>query len=404
MLIPVCACALLLLSVFVAIYMVSDSSAERFAQESIEAEMQKGGIVGKPEAEHGGRCLVIEVIDGIAWRTHFDFLEEEDAEKLECAVVNATSDRVSVSGREYRIGVAQLPDRVKYVIYDFTASARHIHALVITLVIIYVVSLSAITLLGYGFSKSAVQPLKLAFHKQKELVANASHELKTPLTIASTNLELVRSEPTLSVADNEKWLASASYQLERMNSLVLQMLELSAFDQKKTANNEWVDVSELCQGVLLSFEAACYERNITLRNYITEGIRYFCDRIELEKLVTILVDNAKKYTQVGGVIDFTLTRSLRHNEIIVSNTGKGIPKGQTDKVFERFFKSDPSHRENGNSFGLGLSIAKSIVESMGGDIVCSSEYGKSTTFKVMLPINYAQRNLSTRIKQTKSEK
>lgn len=394
MLIPVCACAVLLLGVFAAIYLVSDSSAERYAQESIDKELgrTRGFELAQPyengeiEIDRIGRCMVIEVIDGIAYRTHFEFLSEEDAAALERAVLNSDSDRVEVGGREYRFGKADLPDRTKYAIYDFTASARHIHALTVTLAIIYVVTISAIAALCYGFSRSAVQPLKIAFDQQKNLVANASHELKTPLTIACANLDLVRSDPSLSVADNAKWLAGASYQLERMNSLVLQMLELSAIDDKRVNKNEWVDVSTLCQGVLLSFEGALFERSIELQSYVDEGVRCFCDKIELEKVVTILLDNAKKYTSQGGLIDFSLTKTLRHIEISVSNTGKGIPKDQLDKVFDRFYKADPAHRENGNSFGLGLSIAKSIVESMSGEIICTSEYGKKTTFKVLLPV------------------
>ena len=226
----------------------------------------------------------------------------------------------------------------------------------------------------------------MAFEKEKELIANASHELKTPLTIIQTNLSLLESEPNSTILENKKWIDSSTLQLNRMNEMIIQMLELSKFeDQNKKVNKEIINLSELCEGLLLSFDALCFEKGIAFKTTIQPNILLECDRVETEKMITTLADNALKYTNVNGQIDVVLSATNKTISYKITNTGPGIPPEKISKIFDRFYKVDESHKENGNSYGLGLSIAKSIANSLGGDIKCTSEIDKYTTFEVTLP-------------------
>ena len=187
--------------------------------------------------------------------------------------------------------------------------------------------------------------------------------------------------------ENKKWLDSATYQLKRMNSLVLQMLELSRLEMKgNQLHHDDVNLSDLATGTLLSFEASIYEKNILLTADIAQDVHYECDKIEVEKLMTILLDNAKKYTPEEGEITFTLQSLPKSIKMRVTNSGGGLSKEECENVFERFYKSDHSHKESGNSFGLGLSIAKSVVTSLGGSIRCMSDGMSWTAFEITLPV------------------
>ncbi len=392
MMIPTLISAAMLLVIFGMIYFISFSSADRLARAHIALDLgnyRSENFLDAP-TDRLGLCMEFTVRDGHIEHVRLDMVEEDERAQLLQAVLSANGHKIAVEGKTYYIGSQTVATPAglenKYAIYDFTASQTHLTMLGISLACIYLVTIAAVALISHMLSKSAVAPLQQAFDKQKELVANASHELKTPLTIVSTNLDLIRSMPDQTVADQSKWLDSAAYQLSRMNHLIRQMLELTAMDQYRDRPIEQVDVNKLCKGMLLSFEAACYERNIDLQTSLAEGVYLRCNRDELEKLVTILVDNAKKYCEEGGRIRFELTRVSRNVCIRVSNTG-GIPQDKIDKVFERFYKADPAHAENGNSFGLGLSIARSIAEWMGGEISCRNERD-CAVFEVVLPLNH----------------
>lgn len=394
-LIPTLISAAMLAAIFSMIYFISFTSAQRLASAHIAMELgryQTDDYFDVP-SDRIGLCMEITVQDGVIESERMEMVAPDDRPDLVQRVLAVQKGKIELNGRTYYVDCAenlQTTDGLvtKYAIYDYTASQSHLRMLQITLTIVYILTILIILWISYMLSDSAVAPLKQAFEKQKELVANASHELKTPLTIVSTNLDLVRSMPELSVAENAKWLDSASYQLTRMNHLIREMLELSALDAFQSQELQDVDVTDLCQGMLLSFEAACYEKNVTLESDIAPDLSLRCSRGELEKLVTILMDNAKKYCNESGTIRFSLQRVGRNLVVRVSNTGEGIPPEKLDRIFERFYKADAAHAESGNSFGLGLSIAQSIATWMGGNISCTSEQGGWTTFEVVLPLHH----------------
>ncbi|MDE7215632.1 MAG: HAMP domain-containing histidine kinase [Clostridia bacterium] len=280
----------------------------------------------------------------------------------------------------------------KFVLIDYTDTYDMLLTLGITLICVMLACMAAVVVFYYFYARKAILPVKQSFERQQELIANASHELKTPLTIVRTNLELVGSDPLATVGDNKKWLESAEYQVGRMHSLILDMLDLTKIDATAlTVERDPLVINDIIEGMMLSFEATCYEKSIELTYVAKEPVKVNANKAEIEKLAGIMLDNAIKYTPDNGKIKVEIQRQRRNAVLKFYNTGEGISQENLTNIFERFFKVDASHKETSNSFGLGLSIAKSITQSMKGNITCQSEVGKYTEFVVELPLSLTER-------------
>ena len=389
--IPLIIVGSLLLVVFLTIFSITYSTTTDEVEKTIDV-----GVKLPSETPAGGKYMYIKVTENgsstdIVAYNHISYSDEE-INAIVSELYSPEEGKFSYNGRyfRYKATSATLEDNshvTMYTILDWTEQRNTIMTLGVTLLTVFIISLVVISGLSYILAYSATKPVKDAFDKEKDLLANASHELKTPITVAKTNLDLVLSDPYSTVKDNQKWLEGAKYQLDRMNSLILQMLELSRLERRDYyVEKTDVNISDLIEGILLSCEAGCYENNIRFVNVIQPDVSYRCNKVETEKLITILVDNAIKYTPKGGEICVTLAKTLKNISIKVTNTGDGIPPEQVDKIFDRFYKLDEAHKEAGKSFGLGLSIAKLISKSMGGDVTCYSEVGRFTTFEIILPL------------------
>ena len=384
LLIPLILVGALLAITFSTIFSITYSSTTTDTEKALES----GSL-----STDNGRFYYVKVFDNgtIEYSSNLSSMTDDEKNAFKA---NLTADEGKFTYNDISYAYIKknqtLEDESKvtvYTILDWTERRNTLVTLGSTLIIVFFVSLLVLGGLSYILAYSATQPVKEAFNKEKELLAHASHELKTPITVAKTNLDLVLSDPSQTVAENMRWLEGAKYQIDRMNSLILQMLELSRLERNDYyAEKTDLNISTLIEGILLSFEAGCYESNKRFVSSLQPDVYYNCNKVETEKLVTILVDNAIKYTPNGGEICVTLAKTLKNISIKVTNTGDGIPPELIDKIFDRFYKLDESHKEAGKSFGLGLSIAKLISQSMGGDIKCYSEVGRYTTFEITLPI------------------
>ena len=387
LLIPLILIGSLLLITFITIFSITYSSTLDDVNKALEV-----GAISPSTAPQSGRYLYIKSTGTSYEYYHFyDFTDDEKADVS--ALLNGSQGRFTYNGKNYayvsKIGEDKETGKAAtmYTILDWTEQRNTVLTLGVTLLGVFIISLVVITGLSYILAYSATKPVQDAFDKEKSLLANASHELKTPITVAKTNLDLVLASPNSTIAENRRWLEGAKYQIDRVNSLILQMLELSRLERRDyVAEKSDLNISNLIEGVLLSFEAGCYENNIRFVSSLQPDVFFKCNKVETEKLITILVDNAIKYTPRGGEISVTLAKTLKNISIKVTNTGDGIPPEQLERIFDRFYKLDESHKEAGKSFGLGLSIAKLISQSMGGDVACYSEVGRYTTFEITLPI------------------
>lgn len=342
--------------------------------------------------------IVYVFIDGgeVTSYSLVDAFTSEEISDIENSLValdnrNLIFNRFSTStGKKYMYEVSRFGEKEikKFIVIDYTDTYNTLLTMGITLICVALVGMSAVIGFYYIYSQKAIQPVKQSFERQQELIANASHELKTPLTIVRTNLELIGSDPSATVGDNAKWLESAEYQVGRMHSLILDMLDLTRIDATKAmVERPPIAINEIVEGMMLSFEATCYEKSIELSYASQDNIKVNADKAEIEKLISILLDNAIKYTPDNGSIKVEVQQQRKNAVLTFYNTGEGISQENIANIFDRFFKVDASHKETSNSFGLGLSIAKSIVQSLKGDIRCESEVGKYTKFVVELPLS-----------------
>ncbi len=225
-----------------------------------------------------------------------------------------------------------------------------------------------------------IKPVKESFAKQKQFIADASHELKTPLSV------IVASSEAIDITNqNSKWLNNIEYEVNRMNLLISKLLDLAKSERVEEivlVNNNLSKTVELS---LLTFEGRAFEKDIKLSYEIEDNINILMDEDSIKELVEILLDNAIKHSKKNGNIK-VLLKSDSQVTLLVQNEGEPIPKGEEEKIFERFYRVDKSRNRKDNRYGLGLAIAKNIVLSHKGKIKASSLDGV-TTFEVTLKNN-----------------
>ena len=228
-----------------------------------------------------------------------------------------------------------------------------------------------------------IEPVKDAFDRQKQFVWDASHEFKTPLAVISANAEVLAGE----IGENE-YLGYIQSEVRRADRLVQSLLTLARMDSGTvSAQMARFDLSNALLSVTLPFESTVFEAGKTLETDIPEGVFIRGDSEMLQQLVVILLSNALKYSDDGGLIRLTLVPKGRGCSFSVYNTGMGIAPENLTKIFDRFYREDLSHNRAIDGNGLGLAIARNIVEAHKGRIHAESEYGKSATFIVNLPGN-----------------
>jgi signal transduction histidine kinase len=221
-----------------------------------------------------------------------------------------------------------------------------------------------------------------SWQKQKQFVADASHELKTPLASLGATVDAIQSSGEESVKSQKVWFDNIQSEVKRMNRLIGDLLYLSEAEDAEE-ESEFFDLSLTCERALASMEASFYKKNIQLTAEIEKDIFLTGSKDRTAQAILILLDNAVKYTNEGGCTLVCLKRHKQQAELCVQNTGEGIPADDLPKVFDRFFRGDRSRSKESDSYGLGLSIAKAIVERGGGKLTVTSASGL-TIFTIIL--------------------
>ena len=232
-----------------------------------------------------------------------------------------------------------------------------------------------ILIITYLITKWIITPVKESFEKQKTFVADASHELKTPLAV------MIASSDAYFNDKDEKWVKNIKNEAVRMTKLVTELLDLAKTEEIDIMMKE-NNLSEIVESSILTFESLFYENKIELKYDITKDINMLCNENLIVELISILVDNAIKHTDNKGKVLVNLYKNNKQIILEVKNKGLPIKKEDEEKIFERFYKVDSSRNRNSNNYGLGLAIAKNIVERHNGKISAYSSNGY-TTFKVI---------------------
>ncbi len=213
-------------------------------------------------------------------------------------------------------------------------------------------------------SNWVVKPVSAAFIKQRRFISDAGHELKTPLTIIAANVDVLESE----IGSNTR-LANIKAQSNRMNLLIRDLLILAKADETAAdvVMNEF-ELSKAIKKTTLEFESLAFEERKSLYYDIEDDIRFIGNEPQIKQLLAILIDNAIKHSKERGEVKVTLRKNREKIRLSVYNSGPGIAENERDKVFDRFYRSDDSRSRETGGYGLGLSIAKSIVSAHKGKI------------------------------------
>lgn len=228
-------------------------------------------------------------------------------------------------------------------------------------------------------SKRAVRPFEINSNRQKQFITDASHELKTPLAIISANAEVLQYK-----GDGNEWTQNIIDQTKHMGKLINQLLVLAKLDevQEKSEKQE-ADLKLLLEETIEPFEEVATQKKVTLKLHLEEGVTICVNREQIAQLVSILTENAAKYVNDGGKIVWRLTKTQHGAVLVVKNTTeKELP--DTKRMFDRFYRSDSSRSSKTGGQGIGLSIAKKIVDSHKGSITAKAGDGM-VTFRVSLP-------------------
>lgn len=274
---------------------------------------------------------------------------------------------------------------VGYVAFADHASAGSWQGLLPVLGIVGAAALVAFFALSVLFARWALRPVERAWESQRQFVADASHELKTPLAVVLANSAILMENPDSSVASQTKWIESTQREAEVMRSLVEDMLDLARLDARAERKREPVDLSDVVELELLQFESVAYERDVELESEVDAGIMVLADSPRLARAVATLLENACKYAGEGGSVDVRLRSSGKKAVLAVSNTGVPIPPDDLPHVFDRFYRADKARTRGVGGFGLGLAIVRETVEGMGGSVKACSDPSR-TTFTVELPL------------------
>ena len=216
--------------------------------------------------------------------------------------------------------------------------------------------------LSVFLARKIVDPLEESYQKQKQFISDAGHELKTPISVVSTNAELLSRQ----IGENQ-WLANIQYENERMGMLVGQLLQL-ARTENVAPQMETIDFSRLVAGEALPFESVAFENGLVLKTDIVVNVSVQGSSTQLKQIVSILLDNAIRHSKEQGEVFLTLKKEHGYAKLSVINKGDEIPEEQRKHIFERFYRVDPARNSEDKHYGLGLAIAKAIVASHKGQI------------------------------------
>lgn len=267
-----------------------------------------------------------------------------------------------------------------YIFVDNKEAMQNSKQFFIVSIFIFLLSVIVFTIISYYLSRWMIKPSEKAIKNQKIFVANISHDLKTPITIIKANADLIENE-----VKNKKSIKYIKQETEKLNHLVNEMLTLTRIDNTISKENfKSFNFGDSLFDVVLPFESIAYEKGIRFNINIDEVTDYLGDESNIQKLAEILIDNAMSYTAKGGIVDVDAYENSKVVTLSVTNTGEPISDEKKVEIFDRFYRESKSRESTGNHYGLGLSIASTIVKKHNGKISIESKNGKNT-FTVTLP-------------------
>ena len=247
-------------------------------------------------------------------------------------------------------------------------------------------ALLLVLILSFYVAERALIPIRKSWEEQKNFIADASHELRSPLTVILTNIELVMGNGSETVDSQKRWLSSVKDESLRMSKMVNDMLQLARADaNQEVMEKKSFELSKILTNAFDSLEPVAKGKNLIYEISVGADGLILGDQRYINQLITILLDNAIKYTEPGGRVKLLLEATPEEYHITVKDSGIGIPSDQVKKVFERFYRVDKARSRAEDGTGLGLAIADWIVNAHHGSIRVDSILGEGSSFIVVLP-------------------
>lgn len=292
-----------------------------------------------------------------------------------------TQGQILYNNDYYMYKYTNNPVLKRIIVLDVTDRVFTLKNLIVNLVFIGATMLIVIFFISYFFTSKSIRPIENAFVKQKQFISDASHELKTPLAILKTNLDILSTEQELQLQDN-KWINNSQKEISVMTNLINRLLVLTRFEEgKEIGTFRRVDLSNIATEVILTMEGVAFEKLVIISEEIEDDICVQGNYDEIKSLFVILLDNAIKYCNDQGNIYISLKKDNNTGSFVISNTGEVIKDEDCQLVFERFYRANKERERKTSSFGLGLSIGKAICDKHGFTIKAYPE-NDMTNFKV----------------------
>ncbi len=306
-------------------------------------------------------------------------VKTEDAEKYALLAQERRQEKGFIN--DYRYEVVDSDDGSRmYIFLDCVKEMSSFRNFLFVSVLISLLGLVLVFIMVLLLSKIVMKPVAESYKKQKQFITDASHELKTPVAIIDANTEVIESE-----SGESEWTKSIRKQTTRMTSLIEKMVFLSRMDEGvSTYEMENINVSSVFQEVAESFEVVAIKKNVKYDINIDEDAMLKGDSKTLAQMLSLLLDNAFKYTQEEGNVSIHFTSNGKGGVLTVRNSVEEIEIGKHNELFERFYRRDKSRNSKTGGFGIGLSVVRAIVENHKGKITAKSTDGKSIEFKVTL--------------------
>jgi len=324
----------------------------------------------------------------ISYQYFFQYDEKETEAEFDPkirTVLNTIATGSDMTGKydidsvSYRYKLSKDPGESKYsvILLDRSIEISTLNRLLLTFIIIGCVGVIVVFIISLVLANWAIKPIEVAWNRQKQFIADASHELKTPLTVIATNTDVVLANPNDSIRDQERWLKYIKSETSRMSKLVSELLYIAKSDSNEIRMEmSEFDLSNVMSSVCLTFEPIIFEAGRELVSDITPKLRYYGDEDRIRQLITILLDNASKYSLVGSTISVSLFRNTQNKiKFCVSNKCESMTEENVSKLFDRFYRVDSSRNSGTGGNGLGLNIAQTIAEAHNGNIQVIYNYG-----------------------------
>jgi signal transduction histidine kinase len=317
--------------------------------------------------------------EGEASSFYMDYVaavDEVNAVEYGIKALNGKGDRGYIKG--YRYKKLSLGDSTVIVFLNVEKELQSMRLLWVLSALIPFVILLPVFILVVIFSKKAISPIAENIKRQKQFITDASHELKTPLTSIYTSVDVITAEH-----GDDEWTDNIKKQTERMSKLVSELVTLSRLDEDiPVPNKEKFSLSQAAWEITEVYTPEARAKGKHLEIDIEEDVNLFGDKSAVQQMLSVLLDNALRYSTPEGDIKFTLKKKHSKSEIVVYNTCDYEKPPEVDKLFDRFYRPDDSRSTLTGGTGVGLAIAKAVTEAHGGKIRAICPDGKSMTIKV----------------------